>query len=706
MTKPKGLTDKYFRLLILGIVCFGIIYLVARHINTSGNVLLVLLGFGTVILVHEFGHFTVAKLSGIKVEAFSIFMPPILFGLQRTENGFRVRILPEVFPKEGGEHSEGALSFTLGRKGIPSDTEYRIGLIPFGGFVKMLGQEDVGQIKSTDDPRSFANKPALVRAGVLAAGVFFNIISAGIIFMIAFLIGIELPPPVVGDVIPNSPAAHAGLRAGDEIIEINGKTKNLDFSDISVAAALSGRNEEVPMKVKHMDGSEEELKLTAEELPGEKLKGFGIIQPQTLTIANLPKDEEKILFEKTGLKSGDKVIAVGGKEVQSNWEFMQVIRNTFAPKVTLTVERKDADSGGYKRIETQIPLTLDLTGSGSISESGFGDVYSMIPRLKIADVLTQQDSNSVGPALKPGDVVLMIDDVENPVYKQMREVATEYENKELPIKVLRTDDNGADQVITVNVVPKRQPGGDKVMIGVALEYDLGHAVIAGTVKAEDDKKSLNIPSGSTITAVDGVNVSNFYDIAREINKYAGQRITIDYRLNEQVAGAVPMDVGDDEGDYIIKSNFIGIVPFESLKRIYKADGPVDALLMGYRKTMMFIAQTYVTLKRLIGGLVSPKNLMGPVGIITFSYNIVAHQPRIYYVYFLGLISAVIAVFNFLPLPPLDGGLVLLLFIEKIKGSAISERTQAIIAYTGWALILALLVYVTFNDIGRIRNLFG
>jgi regulator of sigma E protease len=112
------------------------------------------------------------------------------------------------------------------------------------------------------------------------------------------------------------------------------------------------------------------------------------------------------------------------------------------------------------------------------------------------------------------------------------------------------------------------------------------------------------------------------------------------------------------------------------------------------------------LRRLIGGLVSPKNLMGPVGIITFSYNIVANQPRIYYVYFLGLISAVIAVFNFLPLPPLDGGLVLLLFIEKIKGSAISERTQAIIAYTGWALILALLVYVTFNDIDRIRNLFS
>jgi len=115
---------------------------------------------------------------------------------------------------------------------------------------------------------------------------------------------------------------------------------------------------------------------------------------------------------------------------------------------------------------------------------------------------------------------------------------------------------------------------------------------------------------------------------------------------------------------------------------------------------MFVAQTYVTLRRLVGGLVSPKNLMGPLGIISMSYKIVDRQPLIYYVYFLGLINAVIAVFNFLPLPPLDGGLVVLLGVEKIRGAAFSERVQGIIAYTGWILILTLFLYVTFNDIVR------
>ena len=165
-------------------------------------------------------------------------------------------------------------------------------------------------------------------------------------------------------------------------------------------------------------------------------------------------------------------------------------------------------------------------------------------------------------------------------------------------------------------------------------------------------------------------------------------------------------MGTNEESVTIKSAFteIDFIPFAKLERLYKASGPIDAVVMGYRRTIMFVAQTYITLKRLIGGLVSPKNLMGPVGIITFSYRIVAEQPLVYYVYFLGLISAVIAVFNFLPLPPLDGGLVVLLLIEKVKGSALSERVQAIIAYTGWTLIGALILYVTFNDI--LRSLFG
>lgn len=701
MTELKDLFNKHFRLILFVAVFVAVVSLIAQNINTFGNILLTMFGFGSVVLVHEFGHFIVAKLSGIKVEAFSIFMPPTLFGVQKTEEGFRFRVLPKLFAKEGDESGDDGLSFTVGGKGKASETEYRLGLIPFGGFVKMLGQEDTGPVKTSDDPRSFANKPTGIRAAVLAAGVVFNVISAVIIFMIVFLIGINLTPAVVGGVMPDSPAARAGLKAGDEVVEVAGKSANLDFSDIGIAAALSGRDEKIPLRVRHEDGSEEELALVAEQLPGEPLKAFGIVPPTSLTIGRLSEEDANDLYSKTGLLAGDRIKSVDGREVQSHWELEEVIQNILVKEVVLSAERI-GDSGEAELVKSQIQLNLMHATSYYIeSEFELSHIYSMVPRLRIT-VVSDELASSVDDeiSLQPDDVIVAIGDVENPTYKEMRDVTEKSEDKELPVKVLRTNDNGVEEVFTVTVKPQKPAGSDRVMIGIGVALDAERPIVAKTINAEGGPPKLEIPRGAKITAVDGAAVSHFYEIIREIGRYAGERITIDWRLNEEIAGNVALDVGTDGESVTVKSAFTEFIPFEDLKRPYKASGPIDAVGMGYKKTVMFVAQTYVTLKRLVGGLVSPKNLMGPVGIITFSYRIVSEKPLVYYVYFLGLISAVIAVFNFLPLPPLDGGLVVILLVEKVKGSALSERVQGAIAYAGWALILTLILYVTFNDIVR------
>ncbi|TKJ38091.1 MAG: hypothetical protein CEE38_04850 [Planctomycetes bacterium B3_Pla] len=706
MSKTKELYGKYSKAFLISVILVVILYFIVRNVGAFGNVLLVLLGFGAVVMVHEFGHFVAAKLGGIKVEAFSIFMPPILLGMQRTEDGLRFRVLPEIFPNEDEESDEGALNFTVGRKGSPSETEYRIGLIPFGGFVKMLGQEDTGSAEGSDDPRSFANKPTHIRAAVLAAGVTFNVISAVIIFMIAFLVGIKLPPALVGDVIPDSAAARAGLKPGDEIIEIEGKDDDLDFSNIAIAAALSGRDEKVPMRVRHADGSEEDLELIAEQLPGESMRGFGILAPGALTIARLPEDDAEYLRLKTGLLPGDNVESVDGKHVAVSWEFRRAVQHTLAPEVTLLVERA-ADDGRIEVVETQVRLNVRATNSYDVeSEGQLSHICSMVPRLRVTSVADEQDAagGETEPGLRSSDIVLAVGNAENPTYKQMRDITTGHKDKELSVKVLRRDDAGGEKIRTVTVLPKRRSDDGRVIIGIGLGLDFEHAVVARTIAAAGGPEKLEIPQGAVITAVDGAPVSSFYDVVREIRRYPGERITIDWRLDAETAGNIALDVGTTEGFISVKSEFAEFIPLDNLEKIYKADGPIDAVVMGYRKTLMFIAQTYVTLKRLVGGLVSPKNLMGPVGIISISYKIVAQRPFVYYVYFLGLISAVIAVFNFLPLPPLDGGLVVLLFVEKVKGSAFSERIQTVIAYTGWVLILALFLYVTFNDI--LRTFFG
>ncbi|MBN1975694.1 MAG: site-2 protease family protein [Sedimentisphaerales bacterium] len=738
MSKPESKNSKSFRIGMFIVCLIAIIIFIVKYIGAFINVLLVMLGFGAVILVHEFGHFIIAKISNIKVEAFSIFMPPILFGVQRTEKGIKFRILPEIFPKEDDETGEGALSFTIPKKCKPGETEYRIGLIPFGGFVKMLGQDDIGAVKNNNDPRSFANKPAHIRAAVIAAGVCFNVISAVIIFMIAFLVGIQLQPAKVGSVVPGSPAAIAGIKPGDEIVEIAGKYKDLDFSDIGVAAALSGKDEDVLIKVEHPGGGDpEEYRLKAVMLPGEQMRLFGISPANSLTVAKLSKEEDaNDLYIKTGLRPGDRIVSVNDREIRGYWEMEEIVNNLLESEVTLTFARTENDKE-VRTLTAQIPLYMNTYQTAN-TESGIMlcNIYSMVPRLKIAASGIVPDSMESGAEnkglpgkvsylfvslykkiaaifskkepvekpehpLHPGDIILAIGEIENPTYNELTEIAAEYKDKELPVKVLRKDENGNEQELTVIVTPKQPAGSKKVLIGIIPSLDAEHPVVTQSVDVGNYMEKLSIPRGAVITAVDGKQVNSFYDIIREIRKYPGEKITLEWRIDKQTAGNASIDVKSDDSNLItVRSSLAENIPFEVLKELYKADGPIHAIVMGYRRTVSFIAQTYVTLRRLVTGLVSPDNLMGPVGIMRISYRIVADQPPVYYVYFLGLINAVIAVFNFLPVPPLDGGLVLLLIIEKIKGSAISERTQTIIAYTTWTLILALVIYVTFNDLTR------
>ncbi|UCD50344.1 MAG: site-2 protease family protein [Phycisphaerales bacterium] len=685
------------------VVLAVVVFLIVKHVGVAGNVALVLIGFGSVVLIHEFGHFIIAKLGGIKVEGFSIGMPPTLLGLQRTGAGLRLRILPMFFSKEDEEPDEGGMTFTFGKGGKASDTEYRVGLIPFGGYVKLLGQEDIGPVKQIDDARSFANKPIGIRIAVIAAGVTFNFISAAIILMTVFLVGITFPPAVVGGVVPGSPAAEAGLQAGDELIEIDGSRDNLDFSSIALAAALSGRDEPIAMTVRRRDGSTKEMSIVARRTPGSQMAEFGIMAPQSLTLATIT--DPNILEERTGLRSGDTITAVDGQAVERHWDFAEIIADSLAPAVTVSAERAASD-GTSRSIEVELPLTWSAS-EGDVNETDLNHVYSMVPRLRVlpddllSDGQTDDDDNT---RLRGGDIIVAAGDIENPTYAELRAITVEYEGKPLSIKILRVDSNGIERPATVIVTPKRAPESDRVIIGFLPALDAGHPVVAKTIDADGGPAKLDIPRGARITAVNGRAVSSYYDIIAEVRRWEGQSVKLEYQLDGRAEGGVTLQIDQTRRPIAVASTLEEELPLDTLERLYKASSPVEAIRMGYRRTLMFVAQTYVTFKQLIAGLISPKLLMGPVGIVVSSYQIVEGRSLVYYAYFLGLISASIAVLNLMPMPPFDGGLIAIMLVEKVKGSALSEKAQGVMAYAGWVLVGTLLLYVTFNDI--VRTLHG
>ncbi len=694
-------------------VLIALVFILIRYPVVVGHIVTVMLGFGAVVLVHEFGHFIVAKLSGIKVEAFSMFMPPTLVGWQRTAEGFRIRFFPAFSSKEGESRPPESKGIVFGGPGKASDTEYRLGLIPFGGYVKLLGQDDVGPVRQNSDPRSFANKPVHVRIPVIAAGVTFNAISAAIIFMVVFLVGIRLPPPVVGEVEPNSPAAKAGLKSGDEIVEINGQTADLDFSNIQLSAALSGRNEPVPMTVRGRDGSERQVSMVAVKPPDSPIKVFGVVQPLSLTIANLTPADATLLRKQMGLAPGDQIVAVDGKPVEHYWQFADVVKDVLAPKVPVTVKR------GTQEVQTELPR--EVSPMVDQSQTELSNVYSMVPRLQIGSVLAppepslgqkiqrafslgggsarQEDANSP-TRLQPGDVILAIGGIENPTYEELRKITNESQDKPLAVQVLRADPNGTERSVALTVTPRLDSRGAKrVVIGFIPVLDVAHTVVADTVSTPGGPPKLDIPRGARITAVNGRPVANYYDIIREVRRADAQPVTLEYRKDGTAEGGVTLPPAVAQAPIHFAAQ-TALVPFAPLEKLYRAPSVGHALTMGYRRTVMFVAQTYVTLQRLLSGLLSPKLLMGPVGIMVASYQIVAAQSAVTYAYFLGLISASIAVLNLLPMPPFDGGLIVLMLIEKVKGSALTEKTQSILATTGWMIVLALLLYVTFFDLVR------
>ncbi len=266
---------------------------------TSLLAVVVILGF--MILIHEFGHYAVAKWLGVRVEVFSI--------------GFGKRLL----------------GF---RKG---DTDYRISAIPLGGYVKMSGENPMDD--RTGDPAEFMSHPRWHRFLIAIAGPAMNIMLAVFLLVCVFMVHYEYPavydePTVIGWVMAGTPAAKAGLQTGDRIVGIAG-IQNPTWEQVDTREALSPGQ---PLDLAVQRNGEVLSKTITPEPAGIDQIGFAGWSAKEPCVC-VTEVTPGMPAEKAGLRAGDEILSVDGKPVPALAAMVEILATTKDKPIALTVRR-------------------------------------------------------------------------------------------------------------------------------------------------------------------------------------------------------------------------------------------------------------------------------------------------------------------------------------------------------------------------------
>ncbi len=674
---------------------------------TTGALLLFLIGISIVIFLHEFGHFIVAKWVGIRCDQFAIGFGKAMLSWRKglgmkvgsTEPEYARRIQQHLglsdeqfaaLKSDDVRIGQAATEMGLG------ETEYRLNYLPLGGYVKMLGQEDMDPTAMSDNPRAYNQKPIWARMCVISAGVIMNIITAVPIFMVAFLIGVDSPPAVIGGVVPNSPAALAvavedpnavGTMHGDNMLSIDDKPVT-DFVDLKMLTALTKLGEKLKLEVRRPDlngGEGRVLTFNIEPKIGKDgLLSVGIAQAPSLTMIK-PKGKASAARFKEVLgkyvEPGATVTTVQGNAVDAFWQFDRHVQASNGQPITITTDAADR------------PVELPVETAFQVAEVEAGEkktnVYHLLglqPAVAIVGVAEKKPADGV---LLKGDVIAAVDGRAWPTSRQFRKAIAQSEG-DVRLTVVR--DGKIEQLV---VTPNR-----KRVIGVELDTETNTAYVSA-VLADSPFAAAGIKPGTRISAVNGEAVVSYTDLRCALAEAGAGEINL--TLHEPLLGGIERQVAVtlDEQALTQLAALRWTTPLnhhfkEQLVPI-QTDSPVEAVALGYHKTKVFLVQTYVMLARLIEGSVPTDKLAGPLGIGRMGTTFAEKGPG-HLLYFLGLISVNLAVINFLPLPIVDGGHFVLLIIEKVRGKPLPEPVMNGIMIVGLALLAFVFIYVTKNDI--------
>jgi regulator of sigma E protease len=252
-----------------------------------------LLAIGILVVFHEYGHFIMARWLGIKVLRFSVGFGRVLWS-RRDRQG----------------------------------TEFCLSAVPFGGYVKML-DESTQVVEESEQHRAFNRQAVWKRSLVVFAGPLFNLLFTVLVYWLIFMLGVSRVMPVVGHVQAGSSAAHAGIMAKQQFLQVDGKA-TLGWQEVSGALSHALKQQtSVAVVLKNHDQSQFKTRLDLSQLPLKAkfpLSKLGI-RPM---LPNIPNHIERVMpdspAEKAGVRAGDKILSINSVAVKSWNNMIQYIR--------------------------------------------------------------------------------------------------------------------------------------------------------------------------------------------------------------------------------------------------------------------------------------------------------------------------------------------------------------------------------------------
>jgi len=697
-------------------------------LGTGSNIVLIVLGFGLLIALHELGHFLAARWAGIRADGFAIGMGPVVASFRKGV-GFRFGSCDEVVKARTGRLPIQMSDRELEEAGL-GETEYSLRLLPIGGYVKMLGQEDANPAATSEDPRSYGRTPIGRRMVVVSAGVVMNLITAIVMFVIAFLVGVRFEAPVVGGVMPDSSAATAiavagdpadtgdGLRAGDRVVRID-DTEVLTFSDLMIEAAMSVPGRPLRVEVER-PGVNEPLVFDIEPEYNDQanMRMMGVMPASSTTLADAPELvpilESLVGPEAAPRLPGRSIERVDGDEIATWEDFEARLTAADGGTVAVTFGADPAPSGddGDVNVALAAQPRLQLMPDPSSEFGAAEGLLGLVPLVRIEDVPEGGRNHGV---IRPGDLVLQVADRSAPSMNEFRSTIQARPGRTIPLVVLR---DGVTTDIEAEVDARGLLG---VLPGYALDLPVTARPLMRTGTTEADAVATPIADLSLLprTRIDAIGDRPVEDwasmraalLAATAEAAAGGEdarveITTTLPLADSTPQTATIAIAADDVRALHDLGWTSPLPaawFQPLQTTLTAHGnPLTAVAMGFRQTWRMIVLTYLTIDRLVGGTVSVKQLHGPVGIVHIGTK-VADRGAMYLLFFLAMISVNLAVLNFLPLPIVDGGLFLFLVYEKIRGRPPSIAFQNAAALIGLILIGSLFVVTFFNDVLRLTG---